>query len=383
MKILILSCNTGEGHNSAGWAVKEYLELQGHQVVMEDMMLLKGARTSKAVGGAYVGIVKHFPLLFGLGYRLGGWVSSDKRKSPVYYACSLLAGTLKGYLEQKRFDAVVTPHLYPAETLTAMKKKGWLKIPVVAIGTDYTCIPFWEETDCEYYVIPHEDLIEEFVKRGIPREKLLPWGIPVRQSFMKQWNKKKKKKICHIPQNNKSYLVMGGSMGFGKIQIFVLELARRMEADENMVVICGNNKKLEKLLKRELVHRKNVKVLGYTDQVAAYMAACDVIFTKPGGLSSTEAAMMRIPMVHTNPIPGCETKNVEFFQKHGMSIGKRSFVGQVRTGEKLLEREKLRAQMQEAQKKNSRPEAAERICKLLEELTGNKENRIIDLEIIQ
>ena len=72
MKILILSCNTGEGHNSAGWAVKEYLELQGHQVVMEDMMLLKGARTSKAVGGAYVGIVKHFPLLFGLGYRLGG-----------------------------------------------------------------------------------------------------------------------------------------------------------------------------------------------------------------------------------------------------------------------------------------------------------------------
>ena len=93
--------------------------------------------------------------------------------------------------------------------------------------------------------------------------------------------------------------------------------------------------------------------------------------------------MMRIPMVHTNPIPGCETKNVEFFQKHGMSIGKRSFVGQVRTGEKLLEREKLRAQMQEAQKKNSRPEAAERICKLLEELTGNKENRIIDLEIIQ
>ena len=46
MKILILSCNTGEGHNSAGWAVKEYLELQGHQVVMEDMMLLKGARTS-------------------------------------------------------------------------------------------------------------------------------------------------------------------------------------------------------------------------------------------------------------------------------------------------------------------------------------------------
>ena len=119
MKILILSCNTGEGHNSAGWAVKEYLELQGHQVVMEDMMLLKGARTSKAVGGAYVEIVKHFPLLFGLGYRLGGWVSSDKRKSPVYYACSLLAGMQSINLLLKTFlQTSFTPNFQlPVRTL--------------------------------------------------------------------------------------------------------------------------------------------------------------------------------------------------------------------------------------------------------------------------
>ena len=37
--------------------------------------------------------------------------------------------------------------------------------------TDYTCIPFWEETDCDYYMIPHQSLIPEIVKRGIPEEK--------------------------------------------------------------------------------------------------------------------------------------------------------------------------------------------------------------------
>ena len=66
---------------------------------------------------------------------------------------------------------LVTPHLYPAETFTYMKKKGWLPQKTVAIATDYTCIPFWEETDCDYYVIPHEDLVEEFASYGIPREK--------------------------------------------------------------------------------------------------------------------------------------------------------------------------------------------------------------------
>jgi processive 1,2-diacylglycerol beta-glucosyltransferase len=47
----------------------------------------------------------------------------------------------------------------------------------VFIATDYTCIPFTEETDCDYYVIPSEELTEEFVKRGIPRERKSDrWG---------------------------------------------------------------------------------------------------------------------------------------------------------------------------------------------------------------
>ena len=68
------------------------------------------------------------------------------------------------------FDIVLTPHLYPAETMTYMKKKKLLHMPAVAVGTDYTCIPFWEETNLDYYVIPHEDLIPEYVKRGVPEE---------------------------------------------------------------------------------------------------------------------------------------------------------------------------------------------------------------------
>ena len=237
MKILILSCNTGEGHNSAGKAVMEAALLRGHEVEFMDLMLLGGKPVSHMVGGAYISIVRHIPAFFSLLYKVGGLISSSTRKSPVYYANSLLAGRLDRYIKEHSFDLILTPHLYAAEVLTCLKHRGLLSVPVIAIGTDYTCIPFWEETDCDYYVIPHEDLIDEFAKRGVPREKLLPWGIPVRQNFMKEWDKREARKICHIPQESKSYLVMGGSMGFGKIQIFVLELACRMEADEDMVVI--------------------------------------------------------------------------------------------------------------------------------------------------
>ena len=70
-------------------------------------------------------------------------------------------------MEREQFDAVVMPHLYPAETITYMKRQG-IELPLtVAVMTDYTCIPFWEETDCDYYVIPHGELAEQFIRRGI------------------------------------------------------------------------------------------------------------------------------------------------------------------------------------------------------------------------
>ena len=48
-----------------------------------------------------------------------------------------------------------------------------------AVATDYTCIPFWEETELDAYFVPHEDLKREFAGKGIPQEKLIPTGIPI------------------------------------------------------------------------------------------------------------------------------------------------------------------------------------------------------------
>ena len=85
MKILILSCNTGEGHNSAGKAVMEAALLRGHEVEFMDLMLLGGKTVSHMVGGAYISIVRHIPAFFSLLYKVGGLISSSTRKSPVYY----------------------------------------------------------------------------------------------------------------------------------------------------------------------------------------------------------------------------------------------------------------------------------------------------------
>lgn len=371
MKILILSCDTGEGHNSAGKAVKEAAELKGHTVEMMDMFLLSGKRTSHAVAGAYIGIVKHIPFFFGFIYKLGMMISSSRHKSPVYYANALLGKKLAAYIDGHDFDVVVMPHLYPAETITYLKKKQLLHIPAVAIGTDYTCIPFWEETNLDYYVIPHEDLIPEYVKRGVPKEKLLPYGIPVRPSFHQKTAKDAARKKLDLPAGVPIFLVMSGSMGFGKLAVFAAKLALCCQNNEHIVIICGNNDKIRHVLRKEFRFNQRVHIIGYTDQVSLFMDACDVIYTKPGGLTSTEALIKNIPIVHTAPIPGCETANVHFFTRRHLSVSSKKLSKQIELGKKLIGHASFRNEMYQAQRTHQKPDAAMQIVDLLETIVTN------------
>lgn len=371
MKILILSCDTGEGHNSAGRAVREAAELKGHTVEMMDMFLLSGKRTSHAVAGAYVGIVKHIPFFFGFIYKVGMLISSSRRKSPVYFANALLGKKLASYIAKHDFDIVVTPHLYPAETMTYMKKKKLLHIPAVAVGTDYTCIPFWEETDCDYYVLPHEALKKSCVRRGIPAEKLLAFGIPVAKSCRRNTSREQAREKLGLDTKGRYFLAAGGSMGAGDLSELVKKLLEGT-AQEKILVICGSNRKAEQKLKKEFCKQPRVQILGFTTQMSLYLKACDVLFTKPGGLTSTEAAVTGVPMIHTAPIPGCETVNRKFFMKAGMSWSAITLNGQVEKGIQLMNDPEAVAQMVSAQKKQIHGDAVE---KLYEFISGEIQKR--------
>lgn len=371
MKVLILSCSTGGGHNTAGKAIKERLIYEGHEAVMMDPFTLASESTARIIGNAYIWIASHIPNFFGFLYKLGGRISSSRRKSPVYYANTLMVKYLKAYLEENRFDAIVMPHLYPAEIITGMKRRHMVLPPTVAVATDYTCIPFWEETECDYYIVPHRELLEENISRGLPEEKLYPLGIPVSMAFSEPHDKLKAKAKLHLPVDKPVFLVMSGSMGFGKMHLFVFELTRKLTHEEQLIIICGNNQKMYRILKRTYKRNKNVHITGYTDHVSQYMDASDVIFTKPGGLTSTEALVKNIPIVHTAAIPGCETKNSAFFVSRGLSLASEHVHVQVSQGITLAENKEIREAMIATQKKYAQPNASADIVKLLEQISGN------------
>ena len=102
-------------------------------------------------------------------------------------------------------------------------------------------------------------------------------------------------------------------MGAGHIRQLVRCLLYLTPEQVRLAVICGSNEKLLEGLRKKYGHSSRIQVIGYTDQVARYMEACDLLYTKPGGITSTEGAVMGVPMVHMKPIPGCETRNRQLF----------------------------------------------------------------------
>lgn len=322
MEALILSCGTGGGHHSAARAVADELKRRGHTAVFLDPFTLAGRKTAAVVGNSYIRLVQNSPGFFGFVYSLGEAYRHLPVSSPVFQVNSLLSKRMKRYLEQNHFDLILMTHMYPAHILTALRKKSVELPKTIQIATDYTCIPFLEEGVCDYYVIPSQELAGEFTARGIPAEKLLPFGIPVNRKFTLSFSQRQARKKLGLPEDGMCCLLAGGSIGAGDIPraAGILRAFLAGEKDGTLVVICGKRRGLYESLLKKYRNDGQVRILESTPRMAEYMRACDIFLTKPGGLSSTEAAVTGVPLILLSPIPGCETHNAAWFSSHDMAL---------------------------------------------------------------
>ena len=128
--------------------------------------------------------------------------------------------------------------------------------------------------------------------------------------------KKESKEKLGLGENSKAVLLTCGSMGCGPIYKLTKKLSKALPLDTHLFVICGKNHSLYKKLCKK-TFSENISILAYTDNMIDYVSASDVYITKPGGISSTEAAVLGIPTLLINAVGGCETYNFNFFVKKG------------------------------------------------------------------
>ena len=375
MKVLICSSNTGEGHNYCSKALQAALAARGIDSDIIDTLALAGHRISHIAAKAYLFSSKSN--LFRKVYTLGGLVDKllqgKGTKSPVYVVNSVYSKHLYNLIVYNHYDAVLCPHLYPSETLTYLRRNDGFMIPAFYVATDYTCIPFISETELDGYIIPHKDLTHEYIDNEMPADKLFPLGIPVIESKFTtrvpqtEARKRVNNEFNLTPKHTDGrwFMMMGGSMGHGNFEGLVHELIARCGERDRIICVCGRNKQAFKQIKKHFAHEKRVTPIGFTNEISLLMDAADVLLTKPGGISSTEACIKNIPIVHTEPIPGLENHNVDFFVSHGMSCTAPSVGEQADLAFRLCDDAEMRERMLQAQRDNTNPHAADDVVSLV------------------
>ncbi len=179
-------------------------------------------------------------------------------KSPVYALNFLNKNRLYKYIIENNYKYIITTHLFAAQTLTAIKKEH--KIKFMEVATDYVCIPFWEETNPDHFIIPCIDLQEDFIKKGINKEKLLSYGIPTAKTYREKYNKEDCKKELGLDTSKKYVLILTGSMGFGNVEEMLKELNKNID-DITFIISTGHNSKLLKVLSDKYKETENVIIL--------------------------------------------------------------------------------------------------------------------------
>ena len=375
MKILILFASTGEGHNSSGKAILNAMLQRGIDAEMKDVLEIANPRASKKVSKTYVKSTEGHNL-FSKVYALAVWVSehlNQGRRSPVYLFNKIYWRRLYRYLEQGGYDAVVSVHLFAAESLTAVKREGKLRIPTFFVMTDYTLHAFLNDTDLDYYIIPHEDLIPVYTRQGFKFDHIFPIGIPVDvdKFTTRQPKPEARKQVAEqlgfkLKANEGNwYLVMSGSMGFGNMSQLMREFISRIGKNDRVICVCGRNERNLHTVQRDFAKEGRVVPVGYTDKVSLLMDACDVVLSKPGGITTTETIIKNIPLVHTAPIPGIESENAEFCHERNMSFYAAKPVEQVEAAIRLATDTEAREAMLESQRRNSEPKTCQFIIDLV------------------
>lgn len=353
MKIAILTCSTGGGHNSAGKAIQEQLLSSGAECDLVNALDFMPKFQSDVITKGHVFVYKKVPKLYGVAYRF------EEKHPPktIDFLCGAAAVKLYPFLHRHDYDVVICVHVFPAVMMSHIRRKYEHPFRSYFVATDYTCSPGVDMTRMDRYFIP-KGLTQEFMQCGLPEEKLIETGIPINSSCYDSLGKESARKALGLDPGMRQVLLSCGSMGCGPMRSLAVLLANTLPEDVELTVICGSNRRLKRDL-TILRHKERVRILGYTDQMPLWLHAADILLSKPGGLTSTEAMTIGVPFICINAVPGCETRNRQYFVHRGLAVTANHVPGLVEMTRSLLETpEKCRDMVTKQRENFAEPAAA-------------------------
>ncbi|UKS25388.1 glycosyltransferase [Paenibacillus sp. HWE-109] len=322
-KLLILTGSLGDGHNKAAQAILEATRFYkpGVEVKVVDFLEWTHPYLHSVGKYCYMQWVKSLPSVYGYLYRK---TREDNTFSHMFKKMkSFSTDRMLELLHEEKPTEVVCTFPGAAAAMSYLKCNGLTTVPTVTVMTDYTDHSYWIHPGTDRYLVGAEHVKQALLRYRIPEQRIVVTGIPIRMPFTREYDRMALRDKHGLHRDMPTVLVMGGGHGLIGKQFKSVLQSDDLAEPVQFVFVCGRNEKLKLQLEEELSGEKtrhHVKVTGFVDHVHELMALSDLIVTKPGGLTISEALALELPMMLYKPIPGQEQANAKYLVGLGAAI---------------------------------------------------------------
>jgi 1,2-diacylglycerol 3-beta-galactosyltransferase len=369
-RILFLFSDTGGGHRSAAEAIIEALHLRYEDQItteMVDVFKEYAPPPLNRVPDLYPKMVR-VPQAWGLGFHL-----SDGHRRARFLTASTwpyVRHAILTLIAQHPSDLIVSVHpLANAPTLRALGKQ---RPPFITVVTDLvTTHALWYHRRTDLCLVPTEAAYQRALVFGLMPEQVRVVGLPVADRFCQPLGDRKAlRKRLGWPLDLPAILLIGGSEGMGPLEKTAHAIAEA-NLRATLVVVAGRNQSLKARLNAKAWTQPTF-IYGFVNEMPDFMQAADILVTKAGPGTISEALNAGLPMVLYSHLPGQEDGNVSYVVSEGAGFWAPrpdQIVYAVRT---LLRNPEQRDQAVAASHRLARPEAARQIARILAEKMGIK-----------
>ncbi len=323
-RVLVLSASVGAGHMRAAQAVELAVRRLAPDAVVRnlDVLELSNRAFQRVYGKAYLDLVNKAPHMLGYFYDLLDKPGSKRRiRDRLRLAVEKLnLGPFLRFLREEPWDVAINTHFLPAEIIASLRKHGRLRMPQFTVTTDFETHWLWVNQPCDHYFTATEEGALYLENWGVPKADITVSGIPIHPAFSQPPNRAECLKRHGLVGDRPILLQMFGGFGVGPIER-LYQAVSQIETPLEVVVITGRNEAMKKKLERiPTGPRHRVHLLGFTEHVHELMAVADLLLSKPGGLTTSEALASGTALAVVNPTPGQESRNSDFLLENGAAI---------------------------------------------------------------
>jgi 1,2-diacylglycerol 3-beta-galactosyltransferase len=362
-RILFLYSVTGGGHLSAVEAVTEALHLEfPDQCVTDKVDFFKEyAPLPLNFAPEIYPMMSKSPAAWGMNYRL----MDGKRQATLVTRAAVpyVYLAVRRMLSEHPADLVVSVHpLMNNPVRLVVHQKG---IPFATVVTDMVSVhSLWFDRKADLIILPTELARQRGLELGIEAEKMQVCGLPVDERF--NHLRKDKAALRHEfgwPEAQLTLLLVGGGEGMGPLAA----TAAAIDASGlpvSLVIVAGRNERLKEHLEARTWTIPH-KIYGFTKEMPEIMSAADVLITKAGPGTISEAFIAGLPIILYNRQPGQEEGNVLYVIGEGAGMWAPEPNMVVSLINNWIKHPDRLAETTQASSALARPEAARQIARLL------------------